>query len=235
MLTLNILCQRPGYQGTSGLIIPLTIWNITRSLSEVKMSGRNSERSDQFREDLFTGWTRGLSPVEQRISIFSHIRDIPYAIVPEWLGTDDIIRMMITANRGWCGPKHQLLSWMFKRLGIEIRFTLIPFRWQDQKVGYPESMTRLLPLLPSSTHLCCTALLNGTWQLIDATWDPPLKNVGFPVNDPWEGISETTPAVIRLEPNAVSGSSSGSATHKERIKFVESLNDWLDEVRKEQV
>jgi len=197
------------------------------------MTGTNREMSDQFRDDLFTGWTCGLSPVEQRISIFSHIRDIPYAIVPEWLGTDDIIKMMITDNRGWCGPKHQLLAWMFQRLRIEIRFTQIPFRWQDQNVRYPENLTGLLPLLPSSTHLCCKALLNGTWQLIDATWDPPLKYVGFPVNDPWDGISETTPAVIRLEQNTETGALSGYASYKERVKFVESLNDWLVEVRKE--
>ncbi len=212
----------------------LTIWNTIGSLPEVKMTGQNRKNSDQFRLDLFTGWTCGLSPVEQRISIFSHIRDIPYAIVPEWLGKDDIIRMMITANRGWCGPKHQLLAWMFQRLGIEIQFTLIPFRWQDQKVRYPERLAGLLPHLPSSTHLCCTALLNGTRQLIDATWDPPLKNVGFPVNDPWDGISGTIPAVIRLEQNTETGASSGYATHKERVLFVESLNDWLGEVRKEE-
>lgn len=52
-------------------------------------------RKQGFRDALFNRWTDGRSPIEQRISILSHIRDIPYAIVPEWLDSDDIIRMMI--------------------------------------------------------------------------------------------------------------------------------------------
>jgi len=197
------------------------------------MLNRNTDQINQFREDLFTKWTHGLSPVEQRISIFSHIRDIPYAIVPEWVGTDNLIKMMITYNRGWCGPKHLLLVWMFQRLGIEVQFTLIPFRWQDQKVKYPERLEKLLPLLPSSTHLCCTALLKGTWQLLDATWDPPLIRAGFTINEPWDGRSGTTSAVIKYEPESDTNAISGSASHKERQEFVERLNEWLEAVRKE--
>lgn len=186
-----------------------------------------------FMKELFAGWTTGLDPLQQRISIFSHIRDIPYAIVPEWRDSKDVIQKMVTANRGWCGPKHHLLAWMFQSLGIEIRYTYIPFRWQDQRVKYPKRLTELLPYIPGSTHLCCTALLNGTWQLLDATWDPPLRKVGFFVNEPWDGMSETIPAVSGLEPNTRDSASSGLSFWEKRVEFVELLNTWFEELREE--
>lgn len=192
------------------------------------------DEKEQFREALLARWTEGLSPIDQRISIFSHIRDIPYGLVSEWKDTDDLVRMMITANLGWCGPKHHLLAWMFDRLGITIRFTLIPFRWEDQKVRYPVVLKELVPLLAPSTHLCCTASLNGVWQLLDATWDPPLGKAGFPVNDPWDGISGTVPAVISIEQAAKNRKFlPASSVKNPRIEFVVQLNRWLEEVRKE--
>jgi hypothetical protein len=195
---------------------------------------RREDSGEKFRETLFTRWTEGLSPVEQRISIFSHIRDIPYAIIPGWLGEDDLIRMMVTENRGWCGPKHQLLAWMFERVGITIRFIQIPFRWQDQKVKYPDQLKDLLPFLPSTTHLCCTALLDKSWRLLDATWDPPLRKAGFPINNPWDGISGTIPAVIRFDPGAPEPITLPRNTRPgSRTGFVDLLNTWLEEVRME--
>jgi hypothetical protein len=36
------------------------------------------------------------------------------------------------------------------------------------------------------------------WVLVDATWDSPLKKAGFPVNEHWDGISDTMCAVLPL-------------------------------------
>lgn len=197
------------------------------------MISQRNDRNDQFRKELFTRWTTGLEPLEQRVSIFSHIRDIPYAIVPEWRDFEDVEKKMVTDNRGWCGPKHHLLAWMFHSLGIEIRYTYIPFRWQDQRVSYPQRLRELLPYIPTSTHLCCTALLNGTWQLLDTTWDPPLRKVGFFVNEPWDGMSETIPAVTGLKPNIRDVPLSDPSSWEKRKEFVKVLNTWLEEIREE--
>lgn len=194
---------------------------------------RLSREDEQFRQILFDKWTVGLSQVEQRVSIFSHIRDIPYAIVPEWRDLDDdIIRLMVTENRGWCGPKHILLIWMFERLKIQIEPVYIPFRWQDQQVMYPSLLRKILPYLSDTVHLCCRAYLNETWQIIDVTWDLPLKSVGFPVNELWDGVSGTTPAVTSIN----------SAEKKQKIyqyqvvppntiDFIPQFNLWLEVVR----
>ena len=142
---------------------------------------------EQFREALFNRWTSSLQPLQQRINIFSHIRDISYAIVPEWQMEDDLQRMMIDENRGWCGPKHLLLSWMFERLGIRITLVSIPFRWQDQPVQYPDSIRSMFTSLPDTSHLCCQAYLDGSWKILDATWDPPLRRAGFRLMIPGTG------------------------------------------------
>jgi transglutaminase-like putative cysteine protease len=173
-----------------------------------------------------------MEPVQQRISVFTHIRDIPYAIIPGWRNSDTIIRMMISENRGWCGPKHHLLVWMFRRMGIETRLVFIPFRWQDQQVRYPPGFHEILPYLPEAMHLCCKASLNGSWQLIDATWDPPLKDAGFPINERWDGFSETVPAVTEIEPGLKKPEHPLlPEKRKERIDFVNHLNQWMEEIR----
>ena len=186
-------------------------------------------KGNPFYYSLLHDWTEGHLKEESLISVFTHIRDIPYAIIPEWRDSDDIIRQMITQNKGWCGPKHQLLSWMFEQLGFRTRYQYIPFRWQDQPFDYPESLTLLFPHLPSSTHLCTEIFLAGKWTLIDATWDPNLKKAGFPINS-WDGRSETIPAVCRnthtpdlnLEVNENPGV---------RVPFIHKLNEWLEKIR----
>lgn len=181
---------------------------------------------------LLQEWTKGLLKEESLISVFTHIRDIPYAIVPEWNDSDDIIRRMVTENKGWCGPKHHLLAWMFQQLGVRTRYRYIPFRWQDQPFHYPESITILFPDLPSSVHLCLEVFLAGEWKLIDATWDPRLKRAGFPINT-WDGGSETMPAVCEHtnEPHLT------QRTHDNRevrITFVRRFNAWLESIREEE-
>ncbi|NLV26328.1 MAG: hypothetical protein GXY48_04055 [Methanomicrobiales archaeon] len=195
-----------------------------------------TREEEEFRLSLLSQWTKGLSPIEQRISVFSHIRDIPYAIIPGWRFEKDIIRLMIVENRGWCGPKHYLLMWMFEKLGIKTEPYNIPFRWQDQKVQYPALLEKYLQYLPDTNHLCCKALLNKQWQIIDATWDPRLKKAGFPINDPWNGISGTIPAVLGInESNRIPPRDSVPVFKSERFEFTAKLNKWMEEIRSDKI
>lgn len=141
---------------------------------------------------------------------------------------------MVTHNRGWCGPKHLLLLRMFHLLGLRVRFVTIPFRWQDQPVRYPPVLRETILSLPPSTHLCCSVNIDGTWRILDATWDIPLKNAGFPVNEEWDGFSNTLPAVVERDHDGTSRDEPGSrsATGDSRFSFTDSLNTWLEELRK---
>lgn len=185
-----------------------------------------------LRQLLFIRLTKGLDPIQQRISIFSHIRDIPYAIVPEWRNADDIITLMIQKNKGWCGPKHHLLIWMFRKLGIKAEPLIIPFRWQDQNVKYPDSIRKILPSLPDTNHLCSRVFLHDQWQIIDATWDKSLKKAGFQVNESWDGLSGTLPAVTKINPEERRQVIFSSMYKKQKSeKFVDLLNSWMEELR----
>ena len=95
-----------------------------------------------------------------------------------------------------------------------------------------ESFKKYFPYLSGSTHLCCEACLNGTWKIIDATWDPALRQAGFSVNDPWDGMSETIPAVTRRNESREQIDDPPYAHRKERGKFILHLNHWFEEIRR---
>lgn len=191
----------------------------------------------------FDEWTRGLGAEEARIAIFEHVRDIPYAIIPELRdplqGPAGILRL----NKGSCQPKHYLLALLFARLGIPIKYVTYKFKWGDSPIKYPQELKELALRLPFGYHLASKAYINNKWILVDATWDLPLKKVNFPVNERWDGISDTTNAVIAKEEivhetaqERVSYEAQKRSLYSEEEKsvsgeFIEKLNMWLDETR----
>jgi hypothetical protein len=146
----------------------------------------------------FAAWTEGLDPLESRISIFGHIRDIPYSLaVPH---TDPVTAMdqLLVLGRGSCGPKHYLLAEMYRRLRLDIVYATFAFSWNDPGLRYPPALRALAAHIPVTHHLACRVHIGGRWVLVDATWDPPLARGGFPVNEHWDGISDTKCAVRPL-------------------------------------
>jgi hypothetical protein len=98
--------------------------------------------------------------------------------------------------------------------------------------------------MPNGYHLACKAYINGGWILVDATWDLPLKKLGFPVNESWDGVSDTLNAVKpeqeiihendgeRLEYIRKRGWR--LLTEKEKalsLRFFDELNEWLQGAR----
>ena len=142
-------------------------------------------------DEKFREWTRGKDAVPARISIYQKIRDIPYAVIPELNDAEryvDILRL----GKGSCTPKHFLLGNMFQRLGLLVLYAVYPFRWYEDTIEYPPGLKQLARELPISHHLACRVEINGRLVLIDATLDPPLKKLGLPVNEDWDGFSDTT-------------------------------------------
>ena len=191
----------------------------------------------------FDQWTRNLNPEEKRISIFEHIRDIPYFVTY----VTDPVRgpvELLVQNRGNCSPKHFLLSAMYEKLEIPVKYVSYPFVWSDQKIEFPEKLKKLIDKLPVCYHISLMAHINHKWVLLDVTWDPPLKRVHFPVNETWDGFSDTQNAVTPM----------GEVIHRsiqERLDYLEKtakyteaqldlldifrseLNTWLQKVRSE--
>lgn len=192
----------------------------------------------------FSEWTKGLEPKEARISIFNHIRNIPYAIVPEFrdpkVGTSGILDL----NKGSCQPKHFLLAAFFDKLNIPVKYVSYPFKWQDQPLKFPDNFKETLNGLPLSYHLACKAYIEYKWVSVDATYDPVLKAAGFPITEEWNGLDNTKNAVIPIEEiihenlkERIAYESAQRSRYSDKEKslsadFVEKLNSWLENIRK---
>jgi transglutaminase-like putative cysteine protease len=181
---------------------------------------------------------------EARILAFKRIRDIPYAIVAAMRDPAVGPAMLVEKNRGSCNPKHVLLADMFRKLGLEVKYANYSFSWDDPAVNYPPELRVLVKRLPQGNHLAVKALINGRWILVDATWDPPLKKAGFPVNEDWDGVSDTKNAVIptkevlhdTIEERVKYDTALRSRYTEEQkaayAEFADKLNIWLEQLRR---
>ena len=163
-----------------------SIVNYARSLSPIVLSA-------------FHEWTHGLDTRESMISIFSHIRDIPYSLVVPENNAKTPQEQILMAGKGSCGAKHYLLAEMFRTLNIQVVYATFPFLWNDPDLHYPPQLRTLAATLPVAHHLACRVQIGCSWVLVDATWDLPLAKAGFPVNGNWDGYSETKCAVKPLK------------------------------------
>jgi hypothetical protein len=185
-------------------------------------------------EERFNQWAQGKSTVEARVSIYERIRDIPYAVIPELIDSERYVEIL-RVRKGSCTPKHFLLCAMYQRLGIAVLYAVYPFRWDELEVDYPPRLRTLAKVVPTSYHLTCKVDIDGKLVLLDATLDPALKRLGLPVNEKWDGKSNTllpmkpcgeeqlyhpSEAYLQAQPDAKS------------LAFYQELNLWLEELRK---
>jgi hypothetical protein len=146
----------------------------------------------------FQEWTQGLDTHDSIISVFEHIRDIPYSLAVPMRDPGKAPEQLLVLGKGYCGPKHYLLAEMYRNLGLEVVFATFPFLWNDPDLRYPPGLRALAAIMPVSHHLACRVRINNRWVLVDATWDRPLAMAGFPVNDHWDGYADTRCAVKPL-------------------------------------
>lgn len=191
----------------------------------------------------FNEWTNGLDPLEQRISVYEHIRDIPYKLITKLYDPSLALIGLLEGNAGSCTPKHFLLGHMFDRLGLEVRYVTSVFDWDAPGVDYPSHLREMAKRLPPEYHLSCLVLLDGSWKLVDATWDIPLEKGGVPVNHSWDGISVTKNAVMPIatiehrsmaERNQYTLEKRGAWSEDVlglRDRFFEDFNEWVESFR----
>jgi len=194
-------------------------------------------------EQRFEEWTAGVGPGERHIRIFEQIRDIPFAVILEFFDLEESPAGMLEKNKGFCVPKHLLLGTMYEKLNIPVKYCAYSFRWKQQDVVYPVELMELAENIPVTYHLACKALLDGSWVCIDATWDPVLEKAGFPVNEKWDGKSDTRLAVKPIEEFtcgnirktremlAAKFAAYSLPEKLELSRFSMELNKWLDELR----
>jgi hypothetical protein len=147
----------------------------------------------------FQEWTAGLDIKDALISVFEHIRDIPYSLAVPMTNPNTAPEQILSLGTGYCGPKHYLLAEMYLRMGYEVVYAMFPFLWNDPDLQYPQELRQLATALPVAHHLACRVWINNRWVLVDATGDRPLKRAGFPVNEYWDGQVDTLCAVKPLQ------------------------------------
>jgi hypothetical protein len=153
----------------------------------------------------FQEWSRGLDPRQSLISVFEHVRDIPYSLTVPMTDPATAPAQILELGKGSCGPKHYLLAEMYRKLGFDVVYATFSFLWDDPDLQYPPELRRLATGLPVSYHLACRVKITNRWVLVDATWDRLLKPAGFPVNEQWDGRSDTRCAVKPLRSTARAG------------------------------
>jgi hypothetical protein len=195
-------------------------------------------------DPALSAWTRGLPPVEARISVFTHVRDIPYALSERKRDPEKAETEMLRVKKGSCSPKHFLLGGLFGAMGLDVKYATYPFRWADLAIKYPEKLLELAGRMPMEYHLACKVRIGPRWVLVDATWDSALAKAGFPVNTRWDGLSDTLNAVDALgeimhdtpreralyvaEKRKVMSPEEKKAT----VLFIRELNSWLENIQK---
>lgn len=182
----------------------------------------------------FREWTHGKDAAQARISVFEQIRDIPYAVVPEINSTGHYVRIL-TIGRGSCTPKHFLLRDMYERLGLSVLYVVYAFRWSELEVDYPKRLRRLAEAMSISHHLACKVEIAGKLVLIDATVDSPLKRLGLPVNENWNGLSNmvlpVTPIAEEQFYHPAEVRDYEARYDDASLEFFSAMNQWLDTVR----
>ena len=125
----------------------------------------------------FVAWTYGLDPLLARISIFEHIRDIPYSLAMPMTDPMTAPEQLLRTGRGYCGPKHFLLAEMYRNLGLDVRYVTVAFSWNDPDIHYPPGLGSWLPgsRQPITSPAASGSTIAGCWWMLRGTflWEKP--------------------------------------------------------------
>jgi hypothetical protein len=179
----------------------------------------------------------GLNAVERRIAAFELVRRLPYRLARFNPQAPDEIFLM---GQGDCRHKSVALRRLLQAWGEKARPVQVPFDWKDlpipARVLSPLSETR-------SFHDAIELEVDGTFVLVDATWDPALRQAGFPLQPAWDGRSPTLPVTPTATTVIRPGSYKTIAELYERYRigwpqrektlaFNRAFNAWTDELRR---
>lgn len=170
------------------------------------------------------------------ISIFEYVRDIPYGDIGS-RNPDDILEK----NMGTCSGKHALLKKLYSEAGIKCKDYIAMHKFIDLPIEYPKNLKEILSKNNIiDPHNFIKINVNNRWVTVDATWDMPLKKLGFPVNINWDGKSDMDICVKAFRTNEVKDpnrykeeelSKLDKKTQKNRKIFLKELSMWLAENR----
>ncbi len=188
-------------------------------------------------QQIITEWTPELTKEQQIITLFEKVRDIPYGSI----GSRDPFEVYRN-NTGTCSGKHELLKALYKAMGVETQDYIAMHRFADMKIEYPENIRAILERSDIiDPHNFFKIKTGDQWVNVDVTWDKPLKEFGFPVNEDWDGKSDMEICVVPLSITQTEDpigfkkqelSKLPQNVQDDRLLFLEELTKWTAILRK---
>ncbi len=188
------------------------------------------------------------------MAVFCESRDVPFCFDYHKNYTRSFIATSINAGKPCgCGIKSIALANSLRKLGYQVRYVTVEYTWSDTftrfGISIPQNIYQLSSRLKASLHVFLKAKINGTWAILDPTWDSGLIKSGFPVNSNWDGTQNTKIAVApaantfnefntELELIAFkSERAAGLTTERPQrdllhfCRFQSHFNQWLESIR----
>ncbi|MDP3728786.1 MAG: hypothetical protein Q8R18_05010 [bacterium] len=157
------------------------------------------------------------------VQLFEQVQKIPYRVCK-------FDRTIIKPNIlfGDCRHKSELLYSLLLEEGYEVKKIKVEFDWKD--LPLPKNI--IATLQKSGTVFPHDSLLvksNKKWVKVDCTWNPELKNKGFPITKNWDGQSNTkqvTEGELKFY-DRDTYIQKIKIIKEEALKFAEQLNKYL--------
>lgn len=192
---------------------------------------------NDFYNDIVIKWTGDVSLEEKIMLLFNKARDISYGSIGSRNPKDVYLQ-----QKGTCSGKHELLKGLYKSLGIPVKNYIILHSFNNLPVKYPKKINEFLAKNKIvDPHNFLKIKIEDNWIVVDVTWDLPLKNLGFPVNENWNGkvdcnisvaqggkIMETDNPILKKQELL---SKFSILEKKNRKQFLGLLTNWLEEER----
>ncbi len=189
--------------------------------------------------ETFRNWTSGCDALRARVTLFEHVRDIPYGY-PASRDPGEVLRQ----GRGSCSGKHYLLGALFRLLDLPVRHIVCTHRFNESPLAFPAPMQQMLRKNEIvDLHDYLQIQLGGEWIDVDATWPRSLREFGFAVNEEWDGkrsmLLSVVPedlAVAERDPERLKEELLSKLTPRQRTlrkQFLDALNAWITDLSAE--
>ncbi|MFH1536789.1 MAG: hypothetical protein ABID45_02260 [Patescibacteria group bacterium] len=190
-----------------------------------------------LRKQIINEWADN-QPLQQKIiTLFEKVRDIPYGNINSRNPQD-----VYEQNKGTCSGKHELLKELYEEIGIKVKKFLIVHHFNDLSINFPKNIKSILERDDIiDFHNFIKILVNDNWVTIDATWDKPMKKLGFPANVHWNGKTNMNIAVSSngkifetLNPEDLKKEKLNKLPKKiqqNRKLFLQEATQWFDSLR----
>jgi len=169
------------------------------------------------------------------VSIFEVVRDIPYGNI----GSRSPLQVL-KKRKGSCSGKHLLLGYLYQNMGIQVQYMMCLTKFNFIQDLLPDNLKLILKKHEIYDYHNYLRIFVDEWLDVDATFDNPLKNYGFPVNDKWDCASHCKIAFRPIEVYQVNDlieekkeAIKRLPREKQKIRkiFLKQMDKWMESIR----